>query len=309
MTNFSTILGTKLNENEVPLSTSNQQTLTKLQFPVPLNAQTVPSTVVNEQQLKPTSNEDIEMVETPTRSEENKDQADAKEQENNSSVAPLGLNDQMVQDTVEIPAVVNEEAINAPNVSIQIHHHEKANNNSSPAPVLSPSAAITADYTVSSPSAADQSIQFADENQSEVSSSTSSGKKEKPVEDNPEFFEVVIGDNSIVGKTLDDIDFKALYGGVVLAFRRKGVTIEKNKNSIPIRSGDTLLILARSSFYKKFVNSPDFFVISRCNVQPQQQERIITVFGKKFNMYVVFFCSTICMFLTILAFLLLLHNK
>jgi len=76
-------------------------------------------------------------------------------------------------------------------------------------------------------------------------------------------FEAVISNTSpLVGKNVRESQFRTLYGGVILAIHRNGERIEKKIGDIVLKPGDTILVLAESSFYDKWYNSKDFFLVA-----------------------------------------------
>ncbi len=81
--------------------------------------------------------------------------------------------------------------------------------------------------------------------------------------DKVKIFEAVISNTSpLIGKSVRDSQFRTMYGGVILAIHRNGERIEKKIGDIVLKSGDTLLVLAESSFYDKWYNSKDFYLIA-----------------------------------------------
>ncbi|KAG2375359.1 hypothetical protein C9374_009982 [Naegleria lovaniensis] len=93
-------------------------------------------------------------------------------------------------------------------------------------------------------------------------------------EKEPEFFELIISvSNPCIGFSY--AEFEKRYGVVVLAVRYVGletktdVTDFKTSN---VSTGDTLLVIGRGEFYAKWHESKDFYVISRCNVNPKENK-------------------------------------
>ena len=81
--------------------------------------------------------------------------------------------------------------------------------------------------------------------------------------DKVKVFEAVISNTSpLIAKSVRDSQFRTIYGGVILAIHRNGERIEKKIGDIVLKSGDTLLVLAESSFYDKWYNSKDFYLIA-----------------------------------------------
>ena len=101
------------------------------------------------------------------------------------------------------------------------------------------------------------------------------------------FFEVVVGDqSSIIGCQVKDGTFQSRYGASIIAIRRNSESRLTNLQGFQFKVGDTILILAKSSFFSRWMDSNEFFVISRCNRQTGGEERkkTIKLFGKTINM-------------------------
>lgn len=83
--------------------------------------------------------------------------------------------------------------------------------------------------------------------------------------------EVVISESSpLTGKSVRDSDFRSRYDAVILAIHRNGERINKKVGDIVLHSGDTLLILAESSFQEMWYNSKDFFLVTNTVTQPSK---------------------------------------
>lgn len=108
-------------------------------------------------------------------------------------------------------------------------------------------------------------------------------QQRKEIEKNePEFFELVVSDeNPFLGRQFGESNFKGRYEAAVLAVRQK-TDKTKDLEELTIREGDTILVLSKKSFYEKWINEPDFYVISRLNVDEDEESHYtITVpFGK-----------------------------
>lgn len=80
------------------------------------------------------------------------------------------------------------------------------------------------------------------------------------------FFEAVIGAESpLVGTTLKAADFRSRYQGVVMAIHRAGQRVDAKLGEVPLRVGDTLLILADPGFKSRWDDRTDFLVVSPQN--------------------------------------------
>lgn len=76
-------------------------------------------------------------------------------------------------------------------------------------------------------------------------------------------FEAVVSNNSpLIGQTVRDSQFRQQYGGVILAIHRSGSRVNKKVGSIVFEPSDTLFILARKGFDKKYYHARDFSLVS-----------------------------------------------
>ena len=102
--------------------------------------------------------------------------------------------------------------------------------------------------------------------------STQRGQIKQLPGDRHTFNEVVLGE-PFVGRTLKEIGFRARYGAAVLAIHRAGQRIEGKLGELPLRMGDTLLVLADETFYPRFRDAGDFLVIAPLGGIPPTQPR------------------------------------
>lgn len=83
------------------------------------------------------------------------------------------------------------------------------------------------------------------------------------------YFEAVIGAESpLVGTTLKAAGFRQRYQGVVMAIHRAGQRIDAKLGEVPLRVGDTLLILADPGFRSRWGDRSDFLVVSQQGASP-----------------------------------------
>lgn len=76
---------------------------------------------------------------------------------------------------------------------------------------------------------------------------------------NAQYLEVIIAPSSpLIDKTIDEVWFNRTYDATVLAFHRNGENIEKNISQIPLKMGDTLILLAGKGFRRIWQNSNVF---------------------------------------------------
>jgi len=78
------------------------------------------------------------------------------------------------------------------------------------------------------------------------------------------FFEAVVGPSGdLVGNTLEQVDFRRRYQGVVIAIHRAGERVRAKLGAERLRSGDTLLVLADRDFRNRFREGRDFLLVAR----------------------------------------------
>ena len=75
--------------------------------------------------------------------------------------------------------------------------------------------------------------------------------------------EAVISETSpLVGKTIRDANFRAVYGAAVVAVHRGGKRVEKKIGDITLRPGDTLLLQVQPHFLRVYRHDPAFYLVS-----------------------------------------------
>jgi di/tricarboxylate transporter len=89
------------------------------------------------------------------------------------------------------------------------------------------------------------------------------------------FYEVVVGGGGdLVGQTLKQSDFRSRYDAAVIAIHRAGQRLNAKLGDIPLRVGDTLLVLADPGFRSRWRDRPDFLVIAPLSgISPRQPRR------------------------------------
>lgn len=66
----------------------------------------------------------------------------------------------------------------------------------------------------------------------------------------------------LIGKTIREADFRALYNAAVIAVHRGGTRLTGRVGDIELREGDTLLLQTGSHFARAHRNNPDFILVS-----------------------------------------------
>jgi di/tricarboxylate transporter len=89
------------------------------------------------------------------------------------------------------------------------------------------------------------------------------------------FYEVVVGGGGdLVGQTLKQVDFRARYDAAVIAIHRAGQRVNAKLGDVPLRVGDTLLVLGDPEFRARWRDRPDFLVIAPLSgISPRQPRR------------------------------------
>ncbi|NQT26441.1 anion permease [candidate division KSB1 bacterium] len=77
-------------------------------------------------------------------------------------------------------------------------------------------------------------------------------------------FEVVISPNSpLIGRNVRESNIRERYNAVIIAIHRSAERIKMKIGDVVLQSGDTLLILAKRDFLKRWYHSKDFFLVSK----------------------------------------------
>jgi len=88
------------------------------------------------------------------------------------------------------------------------------------------------------------------------------------------FFEAVLGEASpLVGRTLKEVGFRGRYQAAVLAIHRAGRRVAAKLGQVPLRVGDTLLLLSDPGFPDRWRDRGVFLLISRFGGTPPSVSR------------------------------------
>jgi di/tricarboxylate transporter len=90
---------------------------------------------------------------------------------------------------------------------------------------------------------------------------------------------VITPDTSLVGETLETLNFRQRYDATVLAIRRGGEIIHARMDERPLRAGDTLLVQTTDETIRRFGNDRSFVVAQRIIRPDYRTERIPIAVG------------------------------
>ena len=94
------------------------------------------------------------------------------------------------------------------------------------------------------------------------------------------FFEAVIGEGSpLVGQTLREIGFRGVYQAAVVAIHRSGERVADKLGRVPLKLGDTLILLADSRFAIRWKGRRDFLLVARLGGSAPSMSRKAPVVG------------------------------
>lgn len=95
------------------------------------------------------------------------------------------------------------------------------------------------------------------------------------------FFEAVVGPASpLVGRTLKEVSFRARFQAAVMAIHRAGARVKAKLGDVPLKVGDTLVILADPAFRARYRDGSDFLLVSMLGgAPPVTTRRAWIVFG------------------------------
>jgi di/tricarboxylate transporter len=86
--------------------------------------------------------------------------------------------------------------------------------------------------------------------------------------------EAVISPTSpLVGRSIREADFRALYDAAVVAVHRNGARMTNKIGDIDLKPGDTLLLQTGHDFIRAYRNNPDFYLVSDVGWRPLRREK------------------------------------
>ncbi|MGK7312872.1 MAG: SLC13 family permease, partial [Candidatus Longimicrobiales bacterium M2_2A_002] len=94
------------------------------------------------------------------------------------------------------------------------------------------------------------------------------------------FFEAVIGEGSpLVGQTLKEVGFRGVYQAAVVAIHRSGERVADKLGRVPLKLGDTLILLSDSRFATRWKGRRDFLLVARLGGSAPSMSRKAPVVG------------------------------
>lgn len=94
------------------------------------------------------------------------------------------------------------------------------------------------------------------------------------------FLEAVVGEASpLVGRTLKEADFRERYQAAVVGIHRSGQRVDAKLGAVPLKPGDTLLLLADPGFRERWRDRHDFLLVSQLGGTPPSVSRKAGVVG------------------------------
>ncbi|UUO05501.1 SLC13 family permease [Blastopirellula sp. J2-11] len=93
--------------------------------------------------------------------------------------------------------------------------------------------------------------------------------------------EVVLSRTSpLIGSTVRQANFRALYNAAVIAVHRNGMRLTNKIGNIELEPGDTLLLQTRGDFIAQHRNSRDFYLVSSVEgAEPRRHDRALLAAG------------------------------
>jgi di/tricarboxylate transporter len=83
------------------------------------------------------------------------------------------------------------------------------------------------------------------------------------------YYEVVLGSQFPgIGQTLAEVGFRARYQAAVMAIHRAGALVEGKLGKVPLRVGDTLLVVADPDFGDRWHDKADFLLVAQMGGSP-----------------------------------------
>lgn len=97
----------------------------------------------------------------------------------------------------------------------------------------------------------------------------SSPKQDGDMLNQRQMVEVVISHHSsLIGKTVKESQFRSKFNAVIIAIQRKNKNLTSRIGYIPLKAGDTLLLLTGNDFASLYKNDNDFHLITEIEVEP-----------------------------------------
>lgn len=94
------------------------------------------------------------------------------------------------------------------------------------------------------------------------------------------FFQAIVGANSpLVGRTLKEVEFRSRYQSAVIAIHRSGQAVAAKLGEVPLKLGDTLILLADPGFRDRWRDRSDFLMVAPMEGTPPAVSRKAWIVG------------------------------
>ncbi len=85
--------------------------------------------------------------------------------------------------------------------------------------------------------------------------------------------------SSLVGRTLEELDFRRRFGLTVIAIYRRGHALATRLAGLPLRAGDVLLLQGRPERFRALADNADLWILQEMEHQPARRRKGLYVVG------------------------------
>ncbi|HEX5758180.1 MAG TPA: SLC13 family permease [Thermoanaerobaculia bacterium] len=90
---------------------------------------------------------------------------------------------------------------------------------------------------------------------------------------------ILMPQSALVGRTVEELDFRARFGVTVLAIYRRGHALARKLTEVALEVGDVLLLQGRSARFQAFADSRDLWVLQETEHIPARRRKGLYVAG------------------------------
>jgi di/tricarboxylate transporter len=90
---------------------------------------------------------------------------------------------------------------------------------------------------------------------------------------------LLLPQSNLVGRTIQELDFRRRFGVSVIAIYRHGHTLATRIAGLPLRAGDVLLLQGRSERFRSLVDNADLFILEEVEHQPARRRKGLWAVG------------------------------